>query len=135
MESAQASGITRQFSRELDSLSRELDLIREENRELRELSEGIDFTAIAIADLSQSSTQESEEVTVRPDDTNRPEQVGSTEQHEPTAQPVYRDDPNDIDVEEVFRRRPAPPPTPDQTQPGQRQGEEEEVRRGPQIIS
>lgn len=134
MDSSQQSGIPRQISRELDSLSRELDLIREENRELRELSEGIDFSSLPVADLTQVPQLDNGSITVQPEPSETQEQEEPEGQRDTTTPTVYRDDPNDINVEDVFRRRPAPPPSPEQAQPGQRQGEEE-VQRGPQIIS
>lgn len=103
VQSTDSSGVPSQVARELDSLSRELDLIREENRELREMTAGVDFSGV------QAMSQPVQEEPGAPNDVGGSDVAISPEpqsQQPPSApEPIFNEG-DGVNAEEVFQRAP-----------------------------
>lgn len=129
VQSTDSSGVPSQVARELDSLSRELDLIREENRELREITAGVDFSGVQAMNQPEQETPETSEDDDSANDTDISPEPPPT-QGPSAPEPIFNEG-DGVNAEEVFQRAPVRRPT-----AAEGEGEEgENTPRGLRITS
>lgn len=109
VSSSSSAGISSEVSRKMDSLSREIDLLREENLELRERTETLNLSALEGLETAPSVSDSGEEPSTsaeRAEPSEAPQVVeAQPEPREPT--PTFESPGSeDLTPESVFEQRP-----------------------------
>ncbi|WP_193085841.1 MULTISPECIES: TrbI/VirB10 family protein [Halomonas] len=116
------SGIPSSVTRELDSLSRQIDLLREENRNQRERTDSIDLEAVAQMQQAGSRVDPTDNLPTVIEDTppadNDTDTNGAANDDAPTSLPDFGDEGRALTEADIFRERPVQrrvnPETPEQ---------------------